>query len=74
MTQRESNATRQPFEPSINHWKMKPGVFKERVTKKQLQSVLLNQQPPIFVQGTACDWKSKHVGVGIYELWVEARP
>jgi len=61
------------WEPSQNHWAMLPGTFRERITRKQLQHVLLKMSDPI-VQGMACNWKHKHLGVGIYELWVESRP
>jgi hypothetical protein len=62
--------TTEAFQPSDNHWTMAPGVFKERVTKEQLRSVLLNVADPI-VKGTLCKWRSKHLGVGIYDLWIE---
>lgn len=60
------------FHPSVNHWNLRTGLYKERVTKKQLQSLLL-QSPP-FIGGLLCDWKSKHLGAGIYEIWAEERP
>jgi hypothetical protein len=61
------------FQPSMNHWTMALGLFKERVTKEQLRSVLLNVADPI-VKGRLCKWKSRHVGAGIYELWAEDQP
>lgn len=61
------------FIPSPNHWVITPGLYKERVTTKQLQSLLLNQPDPI-VRGMWCQWKSKRIGPGVYELWVEERP
>lgn len=58
------------FVPSPNHWAMRRGLFRERVTKAQLRDLLLNQCDPT-VRGTLCKWKHKHLGVGVYELWVE---
>lgn len=61
----------QPFTPSINHWKF-PGEYKERITRKQLQYLLLNQPDPI-INGYMRKWKHKHLGVGVYELSVSAK-
>jgi len=59
------------FRPSPNHWSMRLGLFRERVTRAQLRDLLLNQCDPI-VRGEVCRWKQRHLGVGVYELWVEA--
>lgn len=68
----ERSRNSEAFKPSVNHWTMRPGIFKERLTKAQLQHVLLNHPDPI-VSGMGCEWKSKNLGAGIYELWVEEK-
>lgn len=61
------------FRPSDNHYVCRPvGTFKERVTKEQARHVLLNDASPI-IAGRMYEWKTKHVGVGVYELWVGER-
>lgn len=55
--------------PSKSHWIYNPGIFKERVTRSQLRSLLLGD-PPI-TKGHVREWKFKHLGVGVYEVWVE---
>lgn len=57
-------ATLRQFRPSDNHWRIIPN-FKERVTKPQLQYTLLYVAPPV-----GHDWAHKHLGVGVYELYV----
>jgi hypothetical protein len=58
------------FTPSDNHWHIRPGLFYEHVTREQLRYVLLNCADPI-IGGKLYSWKSRHVGAGIYKLWVE---
>lgn len=60
------------FQPSINHWSLAPGRFKERMTRGQLRAILLNHADPI-IRGELRVWKSKHIGAGIYEVWTEER-
>ncbi len=64
---------RKAFQPSQNHWTFKVGLFKEHVTREQLRIVLLNHADPI-IKGRACEWKTKHLGAGIYALWAEEKP
>lgn len=54
------------FTPHPNHWKIH--TFAERVTREQLQYVLLRHSGINF-NGTPMDWGFKHVGVGIYNLF-----
>lgn len=56
------------WHPSKNHWIYAPGVFRERVTRSQLRSMLLNDKP--ITHGEVREWKFKHLGVGVYEVWV----
>jgi len=58
------------FIPSNNHWTVRS--FKERVTRAQGRDVLLNRAEPI-VKGEMCEWKLKHIGLGIYELTIGKR-
>ena len=60
------------FNPSSNHWRMAPGLFKERVTRQQLRDVLLHSADPI-IRGTLYKWSSRHIGAGVYELFAEER-
>lgn len=60
------------FVPSSNHWRLTPGFYKERVTRKQLQHVLLNCADPI-VNGNLYEWASKHIGAGIYDLFIKEK-
>jgi hypothetical protein len=67
----ETSRAAEPFTPSINHWTICPlGTFREKVAKAQLRGVLLNAPAPI-VRGSLCQWRHRHLGVGVYELWAE---
>lgn len=58
------------FEPSINHWRVKPvGTFKEQVDRDELREVLKNRPDPI-IAGRLYEWKANHRGAGIYDLYV----
>lgn len=61
------------FLPSINHWRFDPGTYKERVTRAQLKYVLLECPDPIY-EGQLHKWESKHVGAGVYDLWISKDP
>lgn len=56
------------FTPSKTHLLGKG--YPERVTKKDLQWLLLNS-PTIVVKGHVLPWEWRHVGVGVYEIWVK---
>jgi hypothetical protein len=43
--------------------------YRERVTRKQLKSLLLREGDKIFYGGDLIRLKSKHIGSGIYELY-----
>lgn len=55
------------FKPSDNHWTV--NGYKERVTKEELQSVLIDRPDPI-VNGRLREWKHKKVGPDVYEIWI----
>ena len=56
------------FRPHDNHWRNLH--FRESVTRRQLQHVLLNHPQPLRM-GKLGRWRHKHLGVGVYELWME---
>lgn len=58
------------FQPADNHWQAGE-QYRERVTKKQLQELLLNEPNIVFKYGRSHSWKHKHIGAGIYEIWLE---
>ena len=55
------------YRPSDNHWTVRK--FRERVTKEQLQDMLLNTPDPIK-NGHIHKWEYEKVGPGIYEFWM----
>lgn len=58
------------YSPSDNHWVIKPvGTFTEDVTREEARDVLKNQPDPI-IEGEVYEWKTRHRGAGIYELYV----
>jgi hypothetical protein len=56
------------FVLNTQHWIQEN--FRERCTRKQAQSVLLEHSTLIF-KGRLYDMKVKHVGAGIYEIYKE---
>jgi hypothetical protein len=63
-----------PFEPSDNHWRIKPvGTFTEKVTRKEARHVLRNKPDPI-IEGEIYEWEAKHMGAGIYRLSISQDP
>ena len=56
------------FIASQNH-NIMPGIFKERVTTKQLRELLLRGDT--IVKGHFVPWQFKKIGVGVYELWAD---
>lgn len=59
------------FNPSDNHWTVKN--YRERVTKEQLQDLLMNRPDPI-VAGKLREWDYEKVGPGVYEIWIGDKP
>lgn len=58
------------FKPSDNHWTV--NGYRERVTKEELQEVLMERPDPIY-HGKIHEWKSQKVGPGVYEIWMEEK-
>ncbi len=56
------------YEPKNEHWRTLE--FKERVTRKQAQDILL-YHPIIIYAGKVYELKAKHIGAGIYEIYKE---
>lgn len=57
---------------SINHWKT--CCFKQRVTRKQLKNILLEDGDWIMRHGQRCELQKKHLGAGVYEIWFKSSP
>ena len=51
---------------SINHWQI--DCYKQQVTRKQLQQILLHHGDTILMHGRLRELKTKHLGAGIYEI------
>lgn len=51
------------------HWAMPS--YRQRITSKELKSILLNHQDTIIRFGSCCSMRKKSLGVGIYEIWFE---
>jgi len=52
-----------------NHWTI--SSFKQRVTRKELNYLLLNSDDTIIRSGRICQLKYKPLGFGVYEIWFE---
>jgi hypothetical protein len=46
-----------------------PG-YTSTLTRKQLKETLLATDGRVFCQGMMCDIKSKHIGAGVYRVWL----
>ena len=64
-----STAAKTIFLPSYSHWAFPS--YRERVRKADYQKLLLSGST--FRNGLLCEWKGKHVGAGIYEVWLEEK-
>jgi len=54
---------------NINHWKI--NCFKEVVSTKKLQAILDRHGSWVFRHGQRATIKSKRIGPGRYEVWLE---
>ncbi len=54
---------------SNNHWTI--GCFKETLTKRQLQAVFDKHGSWVLRRGRRANIRSRHLGVGRYEVWLE---
>jgi hypothetical protein len=57
---------------TMNHWSF-PGLAKQRVTRKELREILLNTPEPVFVSGEGYKICHRHLGAGVYEVWLQRR-
>jgi hypothetical protein len=55
---------------SDNHYRM-PTYYKQRVTKKELQQILLDYEDVAIINGRLMHLHKKNLGAGIYEVWFE---
>lgn len=42
-------------------------------TRKELKQILLDTGGWTFMNGYCCDIRSKHLGCGVYKVWLEQR-
>jgi hypothetical protein len=54
--------------PNNNHWALEG--YRERVTRKQAQDILIDH-PTIIFHGRMYWFRAKHVGAGVYEIYKE---
>ena len=47
-----------------------PQTQRQRITKKEMQAILLEGEP-VMACGNLWDIKHKHLGLGVYEIWLE---
>ena len=50
-----------------------PGISRPTMTRKQLKELLLYTDGWMMNRGAMCDIRSKHLGAGVYQVWLEAR-
>ncbi len=50
-----------------------PGIRRIAATRKQLRATLLASDGKMFLRGSFWTIKSKPIGAGIYEVWLEAQ-
>ena len=50
-----------------------PWYADETITKAELKEILLKTDGWIMAQGRLHDIKSKHLGAGVYRVWLEER-
>ena len=53
------------------HWAT-PGVYRQRMAKKQLMAILL-ENTLVMVNGKGYEVVWKHVGLGVYEVWLKEK-
>jgi hypothetical protein len=58
-------------ELSRNHWTMRLGLCKQRVTTAELRDILLKTPSPIFCNGRSVRIAKRSLGAGVYEIWFE---
>ena len=49
------------------HWQIED--FKQRMTKKEWQKILLSGEDTIIVRGRLRQLKAKYLGAGVYEIY-----
>ena len=64
----------QPTAKSVLHdyfWQA-PETHRQRINKVQMKAILLENEP-VIIRGNLWDIKHKHLGLGVYEIWLEQR-
>lgn len=54
-----------------NHWRNPQ--YRQRITRKELKQILLDNDDCPFIAGRQCTMKKKYLGAGIYEIWFVTR-
>lgn len=54
------------------HW-LYAGSFKQRVTVKTLQQILLQHKDVIKINGRTLYMQYRHLGVDVYEVWFDGK-
>ena len=49
-----------------------PEKHRQRIERKQLKALLLANEP-VMSRGNLYDIQHKHVGLGVYEIWLKQR-
>ena len=52
-----------------DHWRRKG--YRQRVTREQLRELLLQEKDHAIIHGRILPMKTRHLGVGVYEIWFE---
>jgi hypothetical protein len=53
--------------PNVNHWSIP--LFRERMTRKQWQQILLQEDDKICYRGELVQLKAKNLGFGVVEVY-----
>ena len=62
----------EPFNPSLNYWRM-PDAFRDVWTNKQWRAYMLGAGTWTMACGQSYNWRSKPLGGGVREVWLERR-
>ncbi len=49
-------------------------TYRQRITREQLRTLLLEERDTLIRFGRFCTMKKKYLGAGVYEIWFEPKP
>ncbi|MDO8641886.1 MAG: hypothetical protein Q7R33_10210 [Nitrosarchaeum sp.] len=58
---------------SNNHYNCAPGIYTQTMTRKELKETLLATGGWILACGKSWDIKNKHLGAGVYSVFIVER-